>query len=100
LALSVIASRRRNQTSVARGRWIERAASVSAEHDSNPHHHAERRSIELETKLIQPNNERTVKDTYVLDGKEYDFTPLVPPNQPPARQTNAMWLPATGHSGD
>jgi hypothetical protein len=25
--------------------------------------------IELETKLIQPNNERTVKDTYVLDGK-------------------------------
>src|SRR5678816_813451 len=40
--------------------------------------------IELETKLIQPNNERSVKDTYVLDGKEYDFTPLVPPNQPPA----------------
>ena len=31
--------------------------------------------IELETKLIQPNNERTVKDTYMLDGKEYDFTP-------------------------
>ena len=36
--------------------------------------------IELETKLIQPNNERTIKDTYVLDGKEYDFTPPVPPN--------------------
>ena len=36
--------------------------------------------IEVETKLIQPNNERTVKDTYILDGKEYDFTPLVPPN--------------------
>lgn len=50
--------------------------------------------IELETKLIQPKNERTVKDTYVLDGKEYDFTPLVPPNQPPAvgRRT-AVWLP-------
>jgi len=50
--------------------------------------------IELETKLIQPNNERTVKDTYVLDGKEYDFTPVVPPNQPPAvgRRT-AVWLP-------
>jgi hypothetical protein len=25
--------------------------------------------IELETKIIQPNNERTVKDTYVLDGQ-------------------------------
>jgi len=50
--------------------------------------------IELETKLIQPNNERTVKDTYVLDGKEYDFTPVVPPNQPPAvgRRT-VVWLP-------
>ena len=50
--------------------------------------------IELETKLIQPNNERTVKDTYVLDGKEYDFTPLVPPNQPPATgKRSAIWLP-------
>src|SRR6185295_1738327 len=50
--------------------------------------------IELETKLIQPNNERTVKDTYVLDGKEYDFTPVVPPNQPPATgKRTAVWLP-------
>ena len=50
--------------------------------------------IELETKLIQPNNERTVKDIYVLDGKEYDFTPLVPPNQPPATgKRTAVWLP-------
>jgi hypothetical protein len=50
--------------------------------------------IELETKLIQPNNERTVKDTYVLDGKEYDFTPQVPPNQPPATgKRTAVWLP-------
>ena len=50
--------------------------------------------IELETKIIQPNNERTVKDTYVLDGKEYDFTPVVPPNQPPATgKRTAMWLP-------
>jgi hypothetical protein len=51
--------------------------------------------IELETKLIQPNNERTVKDTYVLDGKEYDFTPQVPPNQPPATgKRTAIWLPS------
>jgi hypothetical protein len=50
--------------------------------------------IELETKLIQPNNERTVKDTYVLDGKEYDFTPLVAPNQTPATgKRTAVWLP-------
>jgi hypothetical protein len=50
--------------------------------------------IEVETKLIQPNNERTVKDTYVLDGKEYDFTPQVAPNQPPATgKRTATWLP-------
>ena len=50
--------------------------------------------IELETKLIQPNNERSVKDTYVLDGKEYDFTPSVAPNQPPATgKRTAIWLP-------
>ena len=50
--------------------------------------------IELETKLIQPNNERSVKDTYVLDGKEYDFTPLVAPNQPPAKgKRTVVWLP-------
>ena len=50
--------------------------------------------IELETKLIQPKNERSVKDTYVLDGKEYDFTPQTPPNQPPAKgKRTAVWLP-------
>jgi hypothetical protein len=50
--------------------------------------------IELETKLIQPNNERSVKDTYILDGKEYEFTPQVPPNQPPAKgKRTAIWLP-------
>ena len=50
--------------------------------------------IELETKLIQPNNERTVKDTITLDGKEYDFTPAVPSNQPPAKgKRKAIWLP-------
>lgn len=50
--------------------------------------------IELETKIIQPNNERTVKDTYVLDGKEYDFTPAVAPNQPPVTgKRTCIWLP-------
>ena len=50
--------------------------------------------IELETKLIQPGNERSVKDTYTLDGKEYEFTPQTPPNQPPAKgKRTAVWLP-------
>ena len=50
--------------------------------------------IELETKLIQPGNERTVKDTYILDGKEHEFTPQVPPNQPPAKgKRTTVWLP-------
>ena len=50
--------------------------------------------IEMETKLIQPGNERTVKDTYNLDGKEYEFTPTVPPNQtPPKGKRTVTWLP-------
>ena len=51
--------------------------------------------IELETKLIQPDNERIVKDTYIVDGKEHEFTPQVAPNQPPAKgKRTANWLPA------
>jgi len=54
--------------------------------------------IEVETKLIQPENERTVKDVYVLDGKEYEFTPPLPPNaQPnatsPKGKRTSNWLP-------
>jgi hypothetical protein len=50
--------------------------------------------IELETKLIQPNNERSIKDTYILDGKEHEFTPPAPPNQPPPKgKRTATWLP-------
>jgi hypothetical protein len=50
--------------------------------------------IDLETKLIQPDNERVVKDTYILDGKEHEFTPQVAPNQPPAKgKRTAIWLP-------
>jgi hypothetical protein len=50
--------------------------------------------IEIETKISQPNNERTIKDTIVLDGKEHDFTPPVPPGQPPAKgKRTATWLP-------
>ena len=50
--------------------------------------------VELETKLIQPDNERTVKDSYILDGKERDFTPQSPPGQPvPKGKRTANWLP-------
>ena len=50
--------------------------------------------IELETKLIQPGNERTVKDTYNLDGQEHEFTPQAPPNQtPPKGKRTVTWMP-------
>lgn len=54
--------------------------------------------IEVETKLIQPGNERSVKDTYNIDGKEYEFTPLLPPNAPanqppPKGKRTVNWLP-------
>ena len=50
--------------------------------------------LEVETKIIQPNNERSIKDTFVLDGKEREFTPSVPPGQPvPKGKRTAAWLP-------
>lgn len=55
--------------------------------------------IDVETKLIQPGNERVQKDTYVLDGKEHDFSPPVPQNAPagqpaPKGKRTSAWLPA------
>jgi len=50
--------------------------------------------MEVETKIVQPNNERTVKDTIYFDGKEHEFTPAVPPGQPPAKgKRSATWMP-------
>ncbi|HEV7474920.1 MAG TPA: hypothetical protein VGN90_12785 [Pyrinomonadaceae bacterium] len=56
--------------------------------------------ITVETKLILPDNERIVKDTYVLDGKEHEFTPPLPLNAPPNTpapkgKRTAAWLPNT-----
>ena len=50
--------------------------------------------IDLETKLISPDNERVVKDSYILDGKEHDFTPQLSPGQTSAKgKRTAYWLP-------
>lgn len=50
--------------------------------------------LEVETKIIQPKNERTIKDTIIIDGKEHDFTPPAPPGQPAAKgKRTANWLP-------
>jgi len=58
--------------------------------------------IEVETKLIQPGNERTVKDSYTLDGKEREFTPPAPAGAPPGQtppkgKRTAIWM--TGGNG-
>lgn len=52
-------------------------------------------TLEVETKIMQPNNERTVKDTMVLDGKEHEFQPPTPPGgqPPPKGKRTATWLP-------
>ena len=55
--------------------------------------------MEVETKLIQPGNERTIKDIFILDGKEHEFQPPSPPNAPadqpppPKGKRTATWLP-------
>jgi len=52
--------------------------------------------IDVETKLIQPDNERTVKDVFLIDGKEHDFTPQPPPGQTNVKgKRTANWLPAS-----
>src|SRR5262245_53261500 len=49
--------------------------------------------LTVETKLIQPGNERTVKDSYVMYGKEHDFTPQADAGQPvPKGKQRAAWM--------
>src|ERR1700754_1598478 len=51
-------------------------------------------TLEVETKITQPNNERTGKDTIVVDGKEHEFQPPAPPGGelPPNGSRTASWL--------
>jgi hypothetical protein len=52
-------------------------------------------TLEVETKITQASGERTLKDTFVLDGKEHEFQPPAPPNGqlPPKGKRTAAWLP-------
>ena len=52
-------------------------------------------TLEVETKITQTNNERTIKDTFILDGKEHEFQPPAPPGGqlPPKGKRTATWLP-------
>lgn len=52
-------------------------------------------TLEVETKITQPNNERTVKDTIIVDGQEHEFQPPAPPGgqPPPKGKRTASWLP-------
>jgi hypothetical protein len=47
--------------------------------------------IELETKITGPQGERTVKDSYTVDGKEVDFTPQGPQGPMGKGKRTAKW---------
>ena len=49
--------------------------------------------VELETKLITAQGERSIKDTYTLDGKEAEFTPQGPQGPTGKGKRTAKWLP-------
>ena len=53
--------------------------------------------VSVETKIVTAQGERVVKDAFVLDGKETEFTPptspQAPPNAPPAKgKRKGQWL--------
>jgi predicted ribonuclease toxin of YeeF-YezG toxin-antitoxin module len=47
--------------------------------------------IELETKIVAPNGERVIKDSYTADGKETDFTPQGPQGAMGKGKRTAKW---------
>jgi hypothetical protein len=56
--------------------------------------HSDDDKIQLETKVINPQGERIVKDNYTLDGKEAEFAPPTAPGAPAAKgKRSGTWLP-------
>jgi hypothetical protein len=54
--------------------------------------------ITVETKIVNKQGERVVKDAYTLDGKETEFAPPAPPNAPPDApapkgKRTGRWMP-------
>ena len=47
--------------------------------------------LSLETKLITPEGEQVVADSYMLDGKEADFTPKTPSGEAGKGKRTAKW---------
>jgi hypothetical protein len=54
--------------------------------------------IAVETKIVNKQGERVIKDAYALDGKEAEFAPPAPPNAPkdappPKGKRTGRWMP-------
>lgn len=47
--------------------------------------------IELETRIVAPQGERVIKDTYTADGKETEFTPQGPQGAMGKGKRTAKW---------
>ncbi|HEY9402781.1 MAG TPA: hypothetical protein VIQ24_08805 [Pyrinomonadaceae bacterium] len=47
--------------------------------------------IELETKIVAPQGERVIKDSYMVDGKETDFSPQGPQGAMGKGKRTAKW---------
>lgn len=80
------------------GTWVlEHARSFSVPRDSQQTmsvgHDGDR--LTVETRIVSPQGERTVKDSYALDGKEAEFTPQVPPESLVGKgKRTGRWLPS------
>lgn len=81
------------------GTWVlEHARSYSVPRDSQQtmvvSHEGDR--LTVETRIVSPQGERVVKDSYALDGKEAEFTPQqVPPASLVGKgKRTGRWLPS------
>jgi hypothetical protein len=80
------------------GTWaLEHSRSYSTPRDSQQTmtvvHEGDRLSVE--TRIVSPQGERVVKDSYALDGKEAEFTPQVPADALVGKgRRTARWLPS------